>query len=224
MTMSKLQLNYRKKINLENHLKTSWIEVLQQRIQRKSHIKTSRRDRLNKSWPTLANVTQLVGASFLKAKSHKLDSWSGHMPRLQVWPPFWHLWEATDRWFFLLLVFLSLSFSIPFLLSKINKNILGCKDLKKKKADPTPTSGSRELGGDISVVVFPLGRMESQHHTRLPSPEHQCQKEEPPLILCVKISRVSNLVRQRAFGKASILLKGPCRHSLINTYPKAPGK
>ena len=32
----------------------------------------------------LANVAQLVGSSFCKAKGHRFDSWSGHIPQVAV--------------------------------------------------------------------------------------------------------------------------------------------
>ena len=53
-------------------------------------------------------------ASSCKAKGYQLDSQSGHMPGLWVQS----LVGATDRCFFLISLFLSLFFSLPFLLSE----------------------------------------------------------------------------------------------------------
>ena len=42
---------------------------------------------LKKYIRTLASVTQLVGALSYKLKGHRFNSWSKHIPRLQVWSP-----------------------------------------------------------------------------------------------------------------------------------------
>ena len=55
--------------------------------------------------------------SFRKAKGCQLDSQSGHTPGLWVWSPGWVCTRSTQR-FFLTLMFLPLSFSLPFPLSK----------------------------------------------------------------------------------------------------------
>ena len=58
--------------------------------------------------------------SSCKVKGRLFDSWSGHKPALQACPQLGHVQEATDRYFSLTLMFLSLSFSLPAPLSKRN--------------------------------------------------------------------------------------------------------
>ena len=66
-----------------------------------------------------------------------------------------------------------------------------------ERAGPTLCSSHQSVG--ISQLWRSrLRGMGSQPHTRLLSPEHQCQEEEPPLCLAVKISWNSNWVREKA--------------------------
>ena len=65
----------------------------------------------------LTSVAQLVGR---KMKGYQFNSWSGHLPGVWVWSWSGLIWVATDRCFSLTLMFLSLSFSFPSPLSKIN--------------------------------------------------------------------------------------------------------
>ena len=60
-------------------------------------------------------------------KGHQFSSRAGHMPGLRARSPAGGVWEATDRCISHTSMFLSLSFSLPFCLSKISKI------LKKRK-------------------------------------------------------------------------------------------
>ena len=64
-------------------------------------------------------------ASPCKPKGRRLDSQSGHVPRLWVWPWLGCLQKATSQCFSLTSMFLSLSFSLPVPFSEINGHVLG---------------------------------------------------------------------------------------------------
>ena len=59
-TTSKLQVNYRTTIT-ENHLKSSWTEILSLRIYRRSHIETGRNDGdTNRTGPASTGAAEIL--------------------------------------------------------------------------------------------------------------------------------------------------------------------
>ena len=65
----------------------------------------------------LTSVSRLVGHCPCKPKGHQFNSWSGHMPGWLAGSRSGHIWEATDRCFSHMSMFLSVSLP-PSLLSK----------------------------------------------------------------------------------------------------------